>query len=203
MIVNKKSIPWLIINTKRKIIVSFFALISLVAINSHALETNIEIHKVLDAGTYGYSLGVTDTFFKQKAFNWKFSYNKLDNVNVTWNNTEWDMSVDTVDAMVTYRYFPRSYNSIINKLTFEFQAGAAVTLSQGRLIFAEEDQLKDIILSEEGDVNPVVSFLVYYKSSKETSINIGFKHYPDYSEYGDVSSFFVGFTYHFGRQIGY
>ncbi len=202
MAVMKKLISWLTTN-RRKIIATCLLLLNLVAVNSHALETSVELHKVLDAGTYGYSLGVTDKFFKQKAFNWKISYNKLDDVNAAWNGKDWDMSVDTIDAMLTYRYFPRSYNRIINKLTFEFQAGAAVSLTEGRLIFPEEDQLDDIILSEKGDVNAVVSFLVHYKISKQTSMNIGFKHYPSYSEYGDVSSFFIGFNYHFGRQNRY
>lgn len=203
MAVKKKLISWLTTNKKRKIIATCFVFLNFMAIKSHALETNIEVHKVLDAGTYGYSLGITDNFFKQKSLNWSFSYNKLDDVNAAWNGTDWDMSVDTIDAMLTYRYFPRSYNKIINKLTFEFQAGAALSLTEGRLIFAEEDQLDDIVLSEKGDVNAVLSFLVHYKISKQTSMNIGFKHYPNYSDYGDVSSFFVGFSYHFGRQIGY
>lgn len=171
--------------------------------NAKALETNIEVHKALDAGTYGYSFGITDNFFKQKAFNWKVSYNQLDDVNAKWNNTDWDMSLDTIDAMLTYRYFPKSYNKIISQLTFEVQAGAAISLTESRLIFPVEDALDDIILSEKGDVNAVVSFLVYYKMSKSTSMHIGIKHYPSYSEYGDVSSIFLGFDYHFSSRIGY
>jgi len=188
---------------KFKALTLITVLLTCFAFNVKALETNIEVHKALDAGTYGYSFGITDNFFKQKAFNWKVSYNQLDDVNAEWNNNDWDMSLDTVDAMLTYRYFPKSYNKIISKLTFEFQAGAAVSLTESRLIFPEEDGLDDIVLSKKGDVNAVVSFLVYYKMSKSTSMHIGFKHYPSYSEYGDVSSVFFGFDYHFGSKTGY
>ena len=171
--------------------------------NASALEVNVEAHKVLDAGTYGYSLGVTDNFFKQRAINWKVSYNTLDNVNVNWNNKDYDMSLDTVDLALTYRYFPRSYNKVIKNLTFEVQAGASVSLTEGRLIFPVEEALDDEILSEKGDVNAVLSFLTYYKISKSTSVHVGVKYYPSYSEYGDVSSLFLGFDYHFGRQTAY
>jgi hypothetical protein len=34
-------------------------------------------------------------------------------------------------------------------------------------------------------------------------MHIGLKRYPDYSEFGDVSSVFLGFTYTFGRQTAY
>ena len=34
-------------------------------------------------------------------------------------------------------------------------------------------------------------------------MQLGVKHYPDYSEFGDVSSLYLGFSYQFGRQSGY
>ena len=171
--------------------------------NAKALEGSVEMHKALDAGSYGYSVGITDSFFKQKAFNWKVSYNQFNDLNVEWNNKDWDISIDTIDAMLTYRYFPKSYNKIISNLTFEIQAGATMSLTESRLVFPIEEGLEDIVLSEKGDANAVVSLLVYYQMSKSTSIHVGIKHYPSYSDIGDVSSVFLGFDYHFGRKIGY
>ena len=203
MAVNKTMSLWLKITLKWKKTATYTLLFICSVFNANALEGSLEAHKPLDAGTYGFSFGITDNFFKQKAINWKISYNQLDDVNVQWNNKDWDMSLDTIDVMITYRYFPKSYNKIIKNLTFEIQAGAAISLTESRLIFPIEEGLEDVILSEKGDVNAVVAFAVYYKMSKSTSMHVGIKHYPSYSEYGDVSSIFIGFDYHFGRQIGY
>lgn len=188
-------------NKKTSAIVGVF--IFVFSFNASALEGSVELHKPIDEGTYGFSLGITDSFFKQKAFNWKVSYNQFDDVNAQWNGKDYDMSLKTTDLLLTYRYFPKSYNKFLNKLTFEVQAGAAVSLTDSLLIFPEEEGLDDIVLSEAGDVTGVAALLVYYKMTKSTSFHIGVKHYPSYSEYGDVSSVFLGFDYHFGRQINY
>jgi hypothetical protein len=179
-----------------------------VQFKSLAIETNIELHKTFDSGGYGYTLGITDNFFKQKAFNWRIAYNHLENVKGDWLDNEgksyqYDFPLDTVDLMLTYRYFPRTYNKFLNKLTYEFQAGAAISVTENKFLVDENNIYFEKILSEAGDVNAVVAFSVYYKMSKQTSLYLGAKIYPDYSDFGAISSVFIGFNYHFGRQLGY
>lgn len=168
---------------------------------TYALEPTIQLHKVDQSGAYGVSLGLTDNFFNQQAFNWSVSYNRMQDINVSWNDNDIAFSLDTVDFMLSYRHYPRSYNKFIKSLIFEFQAGAGVALTENKFTWPDLEFEK--YYSEQGDVNPVVALLLHKKFSKQAAMHIGFKHYPSYSEFDDISSLFVGFSYSFGKQKGY
>lgn len=170
-------------------------------LSTYAIEPSIQIHKADQAGSYGVSLGIGDNFFNQQAVNWAISYNRLQDIKVTWNDDEIDFSVDTLDLMLSYRYYPKSYNRFIKSLIFEFQAGVGVALTENKFLWPTLEQEK--FYSEQGDVNGVLSMLVHKNLTKEVSMHIGVKHYPDYSEFGDISSLFVGFSYRFGHKAGY
>jgi hypothetical protein len=178
------------------------AVLFMVHFNSYAIESSIQLHKADQSGAYGVSLGFSDNFFKQKEFNWAISYNRLEDINVTWNNDDINFSLDTVDIMLSYRHYPKSYNSFIKSLTFEFQAGVGVSLTENKFLWPELNN-EEKFFSEQGDINGVLAFLVHKSLTKEISMHIGVKHYLDYSEFGDVSSVFLGFTYRFGRKAGY
>ena len=197
---NKPVIKNLLVssNTLTKII-GFLLLF--IAFNSVALETSFQLHKADQSGAYGLSVGVGDSFFKQKEFNWSLSYNSLEDVNITWNNDDIDFALDSVDLMLSYRYYPKSYNRFVKSLIVEFQAGVGVALTENKFNWPELNEEK--FFSEQGDVNGVVGFVVHKKFDKELAMQIGIKHYPDYSEFGDVSSVFLGFTYTFGSKVGY
>ena len=170
-------------------------------VNSYAIEPSIQIHKADQSGAYGVSLGLSDNFFNQKEFNWAISYNRLEDINVTWNNDDINFSLDTVDLMLSYRYYPKSYNVFLKSLIFEFQAGVGVALTENKFIWPALEEEK--FFSEQGDVNTALGFLIHKNFTKQVSMHIGVKHYPDYSELGDISSVFLGFSYRFGRQAGY
>jgi len=169
--------------------------------NSYAIEPSIQIHKADQSGAYGLSLGISDNFFKQQAFNWSVSYNRLEDINVTWNDDDIDFSLDTIDLMLSYRYYPKSYNTFIKSLIFEFQAGVGIALTENKFLWPELEEEK--FYSEQGDVNGVVAFLVHKNFTKQVSMHIGIKHYPDYSSFGDISSVYLGFSYQFGSKTGY
>lgn len=169
--------------------------------NSYAIEPTLQLHKVDQDNAYGFSVGVTDDLFNKKEFNWAISYNRIEDFTVTWNEDEIDFSLDTIDLMLSYRYYPKSYNAFVKSLIFEFQAGVGVALTENKFEWPELSEEK--YFSEQGDINGVFSFLVHKKFSKEMAIQIGLKHYPDYSEFGDVSSIYIGFSYQFGRKVGY
>lgn len=173
----------------------------MVSMNSYAIETSMQLHKADQSGAYGVSIGIGDNFFNQREFNWAVSYNRLEDVNITWNNDDIDFALDTVDLMLSYRYYPKSYNQFIKSLVVEFQAGVGVALTESKFTWSELNEEKTF--SEQGDINGVVAFMVHKKMTKQVSMHIGLKHYPDYSEFGDVSSVFLGFTYQFGKQLGY
>jgi len=200
--VISKNIPlitfYLIKNIAAKLIA---VLLLMVHINSYAIETSIQLHKVDQSGTYGFSLGVGDNFFDQRELNWAVSYNRLTDVNITWNNDDINFDLDTVDLMLSYRYYPHSYNRFVKGLIVEFQAGAGVAITENKFVWDELNEEK--YFSEQGDINGVFGFMIHKKFTKQVAMHIGVKHYPDYSEFGDVSSVFLGFTYTFGRQTAY
>ncbi len=112
-----------------------------ISINAQAIESSIQLHKVDQDKSFGYSLSIGDEFFNQKAFNWQVSYNRLENVAIadldktsdTWDKAGFDFSIQTLELSLGYRYYPRSYDKFISSLMFEFQAGAAVNLSEHTL----------------------------------------------------------------------
>ncbi len=185
-------------NVLAKLVTAIFLFMHL---NTFALEPSIQIHKADQSGAYGVSIGLSDKFFNKKEFNWAISYNRLQDINVTWNNDDINFSLDTIDLMLSYRYYPKSYNSFIKSLIFEFQAGVGVALTENKFLWPALEEEK--FFSEQGDVNGAFVFLVHKNFTKDLSMQIGLKHYPDYSAFGDISSVFLGFSYRFGQQDGY
>ena len=182
-----------------------------ISINAQAIESSIQLHKVDQDKSFGYSLSIGDEFFKQKTFNWQVSYNRLENVAIadldetsdTWDKAGFDFSVQTVELSLGYRYYPRSYDKFISSLMFEVQAGAAVNLTEHKLIFRPDFDRDDIYYAEQGDINPVLSITMQKSFTKNSAIHFGLKHYPSYSEFGSISTIFIGFNYRFGRQLAY
>ena len=179
--------------------------------NSHALESSVQLHKVDQDESFGYSLTIGDEFFNQKTFNWQVSYTHLEHVTIsdldkisgTWDKADFDFTFNNIDLMLGYRYYPRSYNKFIKSLMFEFQVGAAVNLTEHKLVFRPDFDRDDIYFAEQGDINPVLSISLQKSFTKNSAMHIGFKHYPSFSDFGSISTIFIGFNYRFGRQIGY
>lgn len=173
----------------------------MLAFSSSALETTIQAHKVDQSGAYGVSFGMGDNFFNQREFNWLVSYNRLEDINITWNDEDINVNLDTVDLALSYRYYPKSYNSFVKSLMVEFQAGVGVAITENKFVWPELNEEK--YFSERGDINAMLSLSIHKKFTKQLAMHIGVKHYPDYSEFGDISAIFLGFSYTFGRQVGY
>ncbi|MFT5001957.1 MAG: hypothetical protein ACI952_000274, partial [Flavobacteriales bacterium] len=176
-----------------------------------ALESSIQLHKVDQDKSFGYSLSIGDEFFNQKAFNWQVSYNHLDNVVIgdldkisgVWDKADFDFTLQTIDLSLGYRYYPESYNKFINSLMVEFQLGAAVNLGEHKFVFRPDFDRDDIYFAKQGDINPVISMSLQKSFTKNSAMHIGFKYYPKYSDFSSISTLFIGFNYRFGRQIGY
>ncbi len=199
---RKKTLITNLFATTKTLTTLLSVMLFMVSFNSSALETSIQLHKADQSGAHGVSLGIGDNFFNHREFNWAVSYNRLEDANITWNDDDINFSLDTVDLMLSYRYYPKSYNSFVKSLIVEFQLGAGIALTENKFTWPEL-QNEEKYFSEQGDVNPVLAFIVHKKFTKQTSMHIGVKHYSDYSEFGDVSSVFIGFNYNFGRQQGY
>ncbi len=177
---------------------------------SYALESSVQLHKVDQDKSSGYSVSIGDEFFNQKAFIWQISYNQLVNVAIVdldetseeWAKADLDFSIQTVDLSLGYRYYPKSYDKFFQSLMFEALVGVSANLSDNKFVFKEVER-NDLYFSNQGDINAVFSLTIQKSFTKNSAMHIGFKHYPSFSDFGSISTVFVGFNYRFGRQTGY
>jgi hypothetical protein len=176
-------------------------LFSLIAFPSQAIETNFSLHQGSESNTQGISFAISDSISKGSNFYWNIGYSYLDDVKIEWNQSDLFFKVDTVDAIISYRYKPRSYNQSMKNFTFEYQIGATMALTENKFIWTELNEEK--YFSESNDINPMLGFNVYYDLSKNTAVNVGFKFHTSFSEFEDITTLYVGFTYKFGNQFGY
>jgi hypothetical protein len=193
------------------IAVQLVCILFLISTKTQAIESTIQLHKVDQDKSSGYSLSIGDEFFNQKTFNWQVSYNHFSKVSISdldktseaWAQADFDFTIQTLDFSLAYRYYPESYNKFINSLMLEFQLGVAVNLSDHKFVFRPNFDRDDVYFAEQGDINPVLAITLQKSFTKNSAINFGVKHYPSYSDFASISTIFVGFNYRFGRQVGY
>lgn len=174
---------------------------TLMALPSQAIETNFSLHQGSESNTQGISLTISDSISRGSNFYWNVGYSYLDDVKVEWNQSDLFFKVDTVDAIISYRYKPRSYNQTMKNFTFEYQLGATMALTENKFVWPELNEEK--YFSETNDINAMLGFNVHYDMSKNTSVNVGFRYHPSFSEFEDITSLYFGFTFKFGNQFGY
>jgi len=174
---------------------------SLYSLPSLAIEANISLHQGDESNTQGISFLVSDKITKSGNFYWNIGYSALDDVKVEWNNNELFFKVDTLDAIISYRYQPKTYDQFTKKLTFEYQLGATMALTENKFIW--QDLGEEKYFSKSNDINVMLGFGVHYTLSKQSAMNMGFKYQPSFSEFDDITSIYLGFTYKFGSQYGY
>lgn len=174
---------------------------SSLSVNLYALEVGAAIHKGGESKTTGFNLSISDNFSRKHSLYWTLAYNNLNDIKVSWNERDLYFSVDSLEALVSYQHKLKTYNSFLKNITFEYQAGLSFALTENKFIWDELDQER--LFSEKGDVNAVLSFATLYNINKNSVVKLGIKHQPNFSEFGGVSSIFLGYTYKFGRQVGY
>ncbi len=185
---------------KVAIILSVLAICSF-SLATHALGVGAEIHKGDESKTTGFNLSVSDSFSRKHNLYWSLAYNNLNDLKVDWNSRELYFSVDTVEALVSYQHKLRTYDSFLKNIVFEYQAGISVALTENKFTWEALEQER--YFSEKGDINAVLAFSTHYNINKNSAVKLGVKYQPSFSEFGSVSSIYLGFTYKFGRQVGY
>jgi hypothetical protein len=180
-------------------------IVSLVACNVNAIEFAGNFHKGDESKTKGVSFVLADYFAKGSHFYWSVAYNSLDKVKVEWNNDELFFKVDTVEALVSYRHKIKSYSDFLKNITIEYNFGASVALTENKFTWPETPGLEEEVryFSQENDINAVIGVGAHYKLGSNTSFNFGLKYQPSFSEFGDVTSVYVGVSYRFGRGFDY
>lgn len=196
MILNKQYLLTKIIKRLKLI-----ALLSIITLPSQAIETNFSLHQGSESKTQGASFAISDSISKGSNFYWNVGYSYLDDVKIEWNQSDLFFKVDTVDAIISYRYKPRTYNQSMKNFTFEYQIGATIALTENKFIWPELNEEK--YFSKSNDINPMLGFNVHYNISKSTAVNVGFRYHPSFSEFEDITTLYLGFTYKFSNQFGY
>lgn len=173
----------------------------ILANNANAIDAGIALHQGNESNTQGFSLDVSDSFSKGSNFHWGASYQTLDDVKVEWNQRDLYFKLDTLAAYGSYRYQPKSYNAVMKKLSLDYFAGVSVTLTENKFDWPNLNTEK--YFSEKGDVNPFIGFAAHYSFTKKSSLDLGFKYQPSFSDLGNITSVYLGITYKFGKQVGY
>ena len=188
---------------------NFFAVSALIIATSlfsnsaTALEISGNYHKGDETKSTGYSFALADSFTKGGNIYWTAGYSSLDKVKVEWNNDELFFKIATIDALISYRHKIQSYNSFFKNLTIEYKVGASIALTENKFTWPETPGLEEEVryFSEESDISPVIGVGAYYKLNRNTFVNIGVKYQPNFSEFGAITSAYVGISYRFGHGL--
>lgn len=168
---------------------------------THALEVGGALHKGSDSGLTALSMHVTDSFQKGSPFHWSASYNYINGINATWNNSDKNFNTSTIDATLLYRYKIKSYNKFMQKVSIDYQAGLSLNLTDNK--FTWPDLSEEQQFSKKNDINAVIAVSANYKFDKNKSMHVGIKHLPSFSDFKSISTVYVGFTYRFVNAFGY
>lgn len=164
-----------------------------------AVEWGAQFLQGSDSGSTGYGITLSEKFSHRSAFSWTLGYSKLNDVVVDWNNAELEFPIETVDAYLSYRFTPHSFNPQATGLSYDLFAGASLSLSENKFYWDELNEEK--YFSETNDINFLVGGVIRYTFNRSTSVQMGVKYYPDFSEFDSVSAAYLGVNYRFGKNL--
>ncbi|XQW83526.1 hypothetical protein ACOYR1_10190 [Thalassotalea piscium] len=167
---------------------------------ANSTEFSINAHQGDESDIKGFSFHVADKFSKKNNFYWQIGYSNYQDLSVEWNKDKLFFDISNVEAIVSYRHKLKSYNKFINNLTLEYQLGVAVVMTENKFNWPELNEEK--FFSEKGDINPLMGVALHYNFSRNNAFVFGVKYQPEVSEFGDMSSFYIGFIHRF-NQRGY
>lgn len=169
-----------------------------ITLPAESVEIAGSFHQTDQSQSKGYSLTVTDSVARRSPFYWTLAYNKLDKVFVDWNGSSLSFPLASIETSLSYRQKLTSRNPAIRRFIIEYQAGISTALTENKFVWNELNEQK--YFSERGDMNGFVAITAHYKFASNTSVHLGLKHLPSVSEFGDISSVFLGLSYRFGAN---
>lgn len=186
----------------RQIAAVFLTVLSLIVFSLpvQALEVGIAGHQGTEYETQGYSIFIADNFSRRSPFYWSLGFSRYDEVFVEWNKRNLKFPINSAEASLSYRHQFTSRNLSMRRINMEYQIGVATSLTDNKFTWPEINQEK--YFSETGDINGFLAISAHYKVSSNVSAIMGVKHFPKMSEFGSISSVFLGVKFSFG-QTGY
>jgi hypothetical protein len=156
-----------------------------------ALEIGGSVHKGTENDTQGYSFFISDNFSRRSPFYWSLGVSRYDDVSVEWNNSNLEFPLSSAEVALSYRHQFTSRNPTMRRFSMEYQLGVAASLTENKFTWPELNEEK--YFSETGDINGFLAISAHYKVSSNVSAIMGVKHFPEVSEFGSISSVFLGF----------
>ena len=158
---------------------------------AQALEIGVSGHQGTEYETQGYSIFIADNFSRKSPFYWSLGVSRYDEVFVEWNNSNLKFPLNSAEASLSYRHQFTSRNVSMRRFSMEYQLGVATSLTENKFTWAELNEEK--YFSESGDINGFLAISAHYQVSSNISAIMGVKHFPKMSEFGSISSVFLGF----------
>jgi hypothetical protein len=191
------------VSVKGQVFAIFLTILSLsvVSLPSQALEIGGSAHQGTEYETQGYSIFIADNFSRRSPFYWSLGLSRYDEVFVEWNNSNLTFPINSAEASLSYRHQFTARNPTMRRFSMEYQLGVAASLTDNKFNWVELDEEK--YFSETGDINGFLAISAHYKLSSNVSAIMGVKHFPKMSEFGSMSSVFLGFTFRFGLSPSY
>jgi hypothetical protein len=160
---------------------------------AQAIEIGGSGHIGTENETQGYSLFIANKFSRKSHFHWSLGVSRLEKVSVEWNSDILELPINVAEASLSYRYQFSSRSPVARRFSMEYQLGMAVSLTENKFFWT--DPIEEKFFSQSGDVNGFLAVSAHYKMSSNVSAIIGVKHFPELSEFGDISSVFLGFKF--------
>lgn len=182
---------------KRQVVAVSLSILSLFlfALPTQAIEVGISGQQGTEYETQGYSFFISDNFSRRSPFYWSLGVSRYDEIFVEWNNSNLKFPINNAEASLSYRHQFTARNASMRNLSLEYQIGAAASLTDNKFTWPELNEEK--YFSETGDINGFLAISAHYKVSANVSAVMGVKHFPKMSEFGSISSVFLGVKFNF------
>ena len=180
---------------KGQVVAVFLAVLSVIVFSlpAQSIEVGVTGHQGTEYETQGYSIFIANNFSRRSPFYWSLGISRYDEVFVEWNNRELKFPITNAEASLSYRHQLTSRSPTMRRFSMEYQIGASASLTDNKFTWAEFNEQK--YFSETGDINGFVAISAHYKISSNVSAIMGVKHFPKMSEFGSISSVFLGVKY--------
>lgn len=188
---------------KGQVVAVFLTVLSLLVVTLPAKSLEIDVigYQLTESKSQGYSISLANNFSRRSPFYWGLGLSRYNDLSIEWNNSELEFPLDSVEASLSYRHKFASRSPSMRNLSMEFKVGAAASLTDNKFTWEELDEEK--YFSETGDINGFLAISAQYKMSSNASAVIGVKHFPEMSEFGGISSVFLGVKFNFSSTQKY
>jgi hemolysin activation/secretion protein len=136
---------------------------------------------------------MANNFSRKSPFYWRLGISRFDEMYVEWNNSNLKFPINNAEVSLSYRHQFTSRSPAMRRFSMEYQLGVAASLTENKFIWAELGEEK--YFSETGDVSGYLAISAHYQMTTNISAIMGVKHFPKMSEFGSISSVFLGLKF--------